>query len=311
MLGRCWGGEIMTDIKWVPIYGRGTIEGNSIKYIPEKFLNIKTNKEELKIAILSSNLFFENGTIDLVIKVKDFTARCEVALKQSDLSEVHIGIANGSFNISVFKDGNWDLLLNVGDMHNFELNSSIKLSISVMGSNIDYYVNDVLIGTVQKVIKKSQLQLVLLSAEEIIVKDFNVTTDTPKVFVVMQFTEEYNQLYFEVIKPITEKFGLECIRADEFFTPGTILQDIINSIRESSLIIADITPNNPNVFYEVGYAHAINKPTILLCDKKRDKLPFDTSSFRTLFYENTIAGKTAVENNLIKFLTTLGYTEEN
>lgn len=49
-------------------------------------------------------------------------------------------------------------------------------------------------------------------------------------------------------------------------------------------------------FMKVGYSHAIGKPTILI------NLPFDVSSFRTIFYDNTIAGKSAVEKTLIKFL---------
>lgn len=118
----------------------------------------------------------------------------------------------------------------------------------------------------------------------------------------MQFSQEYNQLYEEVIKPVTQEFGIECERADEYNTTNPIIEDIVGSIREASVIIADITPDNPNVFYEVGYAHAINKPTILLSNKTRDKLPFDVSSFRTLFYDNTIQGKTQVETRLRKFL---------
>jgi len=55
----------------------------------------------------------------------------------------------------------------------------------------------------------------------------------------------------------------------------------------------------------VGYAHAINKPTILLCEKDRDKLPFDISSFRTLFYENSIGGKSEVEKKLTEFLESI------
>jgi nucleoside 2-deoxyribosyltransferase len=118
----------------------------------------------------------------------------------------------------------------------------------------------------------------------------------------MQFSNEYNELFEEVIKPVTEKFGYECIRADEYYTRTPILSDIINSIKDSTAIIAEITPDNPNVFYEIGYSHAIGKPTILLCDKKREKLPFDLSGFRTLFYENTIAGKKKVETSLMKYL---------
>ena len=124
----------------------------------------------------------------------------------------------------------------------------------------------------------------------------------PKVFIVMQFSDEYNTLYNEVIKPVTESFDLECIRADEFYTSSPIIKDIVDSIKESYIIIAEITPDNPNVFYEIGYAHAINKPTILLCDKKREKLPFDVSGFRTLFYDNSIGGKSKVERDLKKFI---------
>jgi len=121
----------------------------------------------------------------------------------------------------------------------------------------------------------------------------------------MQFSKEYNDLYEEVIKTVAETFNFKCIRADEFYSSTPILSDIITSIEESTAIIAEITPDNPNVFYEIGYSHAIKKPTILLCDKKREKLPFDLSSFRTLFYENTIVGKKNIELSLINYLENL------
>ena len=75
------------------------------------------------------------------------------------------------------------------------------------------------------------------------------------------------------------------------FKPGIILQDIIRSIVTSDVIVAEVTPANPNVFYELGYAHAIEKPTILLAEKPTDSgrhLPFDISGFRVIFYDNTI-----------------------
>jgi nucleoside 2-deoxyribosyltransferase len=129
--------------------------------------------------------------------------------------------------------------------------------------------------------------------------------ESPKVFIVMQFSDNYNILYKDVIKPLCESYGLTPIRADEFFHSTPILKDIITSINDSSLIIAEITPDNPNVFYEIGYSHALNKPTIILCDKKREKLPFDLSGFRTLFYENSIGGKNKVENDLRKFIESI------
>jgi len=57
----------------------------------------------------------------------------------------------------------------------------------------------------------------------------------------------------------------------------------VRSIQESSFLIADITPDNPNVFYEVGYAHGLKKPTILLSDRRRDNLPFDCPGFGYCF----------------------------
>ena len=80
-----------------------------------------------------------------------------------------------------------------------------------------------------------------------------------------------------------------------------IIADITRRLQEADIVIADTTPQNPNVFYELGYAHAIGKPTIVLAEKGRE-LPFDVSGFRTLFYENSIAGKSQIEAGLRKHL---------
>src|SRR5437763_1491957 len=83
--------------------------------------------------------------------------------------------------------------------------------------------------------------------------------------------------YAEVIGPVCQEFGFDCVRGDDVYNNGLIIEDISRSIREASVVIADVTPNNPNVFYEVGFSHGLNKPTILLSDRKRDSLPFDVS----------------------------------
>jgi hypothetical protein len=102
---------------------------------------------------------------------------------------------------------------------------------------------------------------------------------------------------------MTKQFGLHPYRADHVYGPGSILEDIIQGIETAQIVIAEITPTNENVFYEVGYAHALKKPTILLAEKKdREKLPFDLSGFRCLFYENSIGGKRKVREGLKKHL---------
>jgi nucleoside 2-deoxyribosyltransferase len=63
------------------------------------------------------------------------------------------------------------------------------------------------------------------------------------------------------------------------------------------MVVAEITERNPNVYYEVGYAHAQGKPTILLV-QTNTKLPFDMSAYRCIFYENSLGGRRTIEKRL-------------
>ena len=126
----------------------------------------------------------------------------------------------------------------------------------------------------------------------------------PRAFVVMQFTEPFNSLYAEVIRPVCEELQFEAYRADDVFRPGLVLQDIIAGLVESDAIIAEITPTNANVFYELGYAHARNTPTVLLA-RRNGTLPFDISGHRVIFYDDTIRGKPEVEAALRRHLSSI------
>jgi hypothetical protein len=92
--------------------------------------------------------------------------------------------------------------------------------------------------------------------------------------------------------------GLEVFRGSDIYKPGIILEDIVRDIIESEVIIAEITSSNANVFYELGYAHALGKQTILLADRASAMLPFDIRGYRVIFYGNTIKGKPEVERKL-------------
>lgn len=151
-----------------------------------------------------------------------------------------------------------------------------------------------------------QVGLFAVSRDRIEFDNFTVERQPGKAFVVMQFSEPYHQLYQEVIRPVVEGFGLRAYHVGEVFGPGIILQDIVQGIVESEVIIAEITPVNQNVFYELGYAHAIGKPTILLAERGK-QLPFDVSGYRVLMYDNTIAGKRQVEDGLKKHLKAILY----
>jgi hypothetical protein len=129
------------------------------------------------------------------------------------------------------------------------------------------------------------------------IDDFGVLSDPPRAFVVMRFTQLFNDVYLEVIKSVCNEFGVSAIRADEVYGPGMIVKDIIDQVTAAQLVIADISEPNANVYFEVGYALALNKPSILLA-KKDTPLPFDVSGFRVLFYEDSIGGKPRVEEGL-------------
>jgi hypothetical protein len=218
---------------------------------------------------------------------------------------LYIGINTGisAFGIMRRINGNFQMLSSFGNLQAINMLDNIDIKMVKDNFHFILFVNSVKVAETIYPLKKCTIGLYFCGNKEISVTKFKFTTKKRVAFIVMQFTEKYNELFKEVIKPICEKYSYECIRADDFHTPTLILSDIINSISNASIIIAEITSKNPNVFYEIGYAHAVQKPTILLCDKNKvEKLPFDISGFRTLFYENTISGKTKIEENLSKYL---------
>jgi len=192
-----------------------------------------------------------------------------------------------------------------GDSKNIVSNEKYIMEMELIGSTLTLKVNEFIIFSNEIALnsQSNQIGLFVQASDEIIIHKFNIDPVNRKAFVVMQFDKDYDDLYNGVIGPICKEFKYDVIRSDESYSTGIIIQDIIKQINESSIIIADITPDNPNVFYEVGYSHALKKPTILLNEKnRREKLPFDVSGFRTIFYDNSIGGKSEVESRLRMFL---------
>lgn len=235
---------------------------------------------------------------------------CQIVLNDAiGLDTIHLGFNSLTpkgflFVASKFNQQNkqWVFLEGKGDNRNMMLDYDYEVSLTVKGSKVNLFIDNIQVLSFIETISKAPLKMNLRSEGDITVSNIRVNAQKPVAFVVMQFSDEYNQLFDEVIKPTCEVRGFECVRANDKYTTNPIIQDIVESIHQSSVIIANITPDNPNVFYEVGFAHAISKPTILLCDRKREKLPFDLSGFRTLFYDNTIAGKSNIEKDLNKYL---------
>jgi hypothetical protein len=115
-----------------------------------------------------------------------------------------------------------------------------------------------------------------------IIVDLENITNT--CFVVMPFHSLFGVEYEKVIRPAIEEVGLECVRGDEIYTEQAILQDIWKSIRQARVIVAELSGRNPNVMYEIGLAHAIGKPIVLLTRNQED-MPFDLRALRYVYYD--------------------------
>jgi nucleoside 2-deoxyribosyltransferase len=138
--------------------------------------------------------------------------------------------------------------------------------------------------------------------------DLQVIRYKPKAFVIMKFGEPFDSLYSAVIKPDSdsEKAVFDMHRADETLGPGSIPEDIVRNLIDADLVIAEISSTrkhgfNANVFYELGYAHSLSKPTILLV-REGTQLPFDIRHHRVIFYEDSPDGRLKLKNELQKHL---------
>lgn len=112
--------------------------------------------------------------------------------------------------------------------------------------------------------------------------------DPARAFVIMPFSPAFEPVYSLFIREALTEAGFDVFRADDIRSQRNILTDIVESIATSDLVVADLTDENPNVFYELGVAHALQKPVLLLT-QSIDDVPFDLRSYRLLSYSTHFA----------------------
>ena len=112
-----------------------------------------------------------------------------------------------------------------------------------------------------------------------------------KCFVIMPISstpstteEEWTEIYENLIKPAVENSGLgyACHRSKS--SHGNIIKDILTDLYISHVVIADLTDENPNVWYELGVRHTLRKRTLLI-QQRGGQIPFDLGQYGTYFYE--------------------------
>jgi CRP-like cAMP-binding protein len=124
------------------------------------------------------------------------------------------------------------------------------------------------------------------------------------IFMITPFREDLRPVY-QSVKKLVNGMGMTIKRGDDFYSPNTIMAEIWSVTYAASLIICDCTGKNPNVFYELGIAHTLGKPTILLTQDAED-VPFDLRSYRFIVYSpdrlDELANNLEEAINLIKSL---------
>lgn len=106
------------------------------------------------------------------------------------------------------------------------------------------------------------------------------------VFVLMPFLNEFDHIYVG-IEETCEQLEIQCSRVDKQPYYGQIIDRIQKQIKEADIIIADMTGQNPNVFYETGFAHALNKDVIHLTQNSSD-IPFDVMHIPHIVYKGSV-----------------------
>lgn len=106
------------------------------------------------------------------------------------------------------------------------------------------------------------------------------------VFMLMPFTDEAFKIY-KCCKEVLQNREYELIKSDDEFIEGNLLNHIVKLIIEAELIITNLDGKNPNVYYELGIAHALGKRTILISSYQPEDIPFNLMGNYILFFRNT------------------------
>jgi hypothetical protein len=131
-------------------------------------------------------------------------------------------------------------------------------------------------------------------------------------FVMQPFAPPHGDYYEKILQPAIEKTGFQPVRADaEIFGTGRIIDQVWRGINTAKVLVAELTTRNPNVFYELGLAHALNKPVVLISSNEPD-VPFDLQHIRVIYYDVTdpFWGSKLIEKVAENILSALTNPEE-
>lgn len=119
-----------------------------------------------------------------------------------------------------------------------------------------------------------------------------------------------DQLFKHLIEPICKKYKLGSVRLDHINNSGSITEELIKNLKQSDLVIADLTDHNPNVFFEIGYRTALDLPIIHLIHKDYN-IPFDVTTIKTYKYDLSLDNTEDLKYQLSNIIESYNFSEDD
>jgi hypothetical protein len=295
--------------KWAAISGKWKFVNKSAQY-----LGPTLDPSSPPAGFARASIRFRDGLVCSNVKLsrdQKTTAGFFVRFQSTDMpyALAQIGAYDRAYAISEFMPGHgWMARASASALSNLNIDEPLSVMVTIAGQSIKLTVDDVevLSTTFSIPLEGTGFGLFAFDDAPIEFTETKVIANSPRIFVIMPFAEPFDTLYRQVIGPVASSLGFEVVRVDEVVGPGIIIEDIQRQIETCHAVVAEISTQNPNVFYELGYAHALQKPAILLVRRSDGpSMPFDIRSYRAIFYDDSIGGKDTVERNLRQHLSAI------
>lgn len=205
----------MSPHTWLPIFGSVDVSDGKVALIPVPTPPATPNTPVgVPLALARSNVEFEQGVVELQGYLPTSDSSCQIGFSSGTQAELFAGlnVLGAPYGFAVLANNKWEPLSLSGQGSRLIAGRTYDIKVSIQGSNLELFVDGVMVVAATYRIARGALSLLLQSSGSVAASNFRVKTQQPVCFVVMQFTDEYNALYSEVIKPTCEEFKYKVVR---------------------------------------------------------------------------------------------------
>jgi nucleoside 2-deoxyribosyltransferase len=141
--------------------------------------------------------------------------------------------------------------------------------------------------------------------------------ESKRCFLIQPFDKgQFDKRCKDIFEPAIKKAGLEPYRVDQDISATVLIETIEREIKSATVCLADISTDNPNVWYELGFALALEKPVVIVCEKQREKFPFDIQHRSIIQYATESSSdfeelKQKITDKILAFLNSNPKTNSN